>query len=175
MNSSTPPPLGKKINMTHIRSLSDTKLWRYYPPAAIGKLSKGWVGPYKIIERPTDVNLVIQEQPETEPKRVHVDSVKQYHGSCPEGWENDESGDTPNSDVTDGLEGDVGEGQSQTDDERDEPESPQTDAPTADHTLTDHEPETSDGEVSRQPTGPTATSETRRSVRPRKPPNRMDL
>ena len=31
-------------------------VWRWYPPAARGKLSKGWTGPFRIMEIPTSIH-----------------------------------------------------------------------------------------------------------------------
>ena len=59
-------------------------VWRWYPP--IGKLAKGWVEPWKIIGRPTEVNVEIRRSPTSPVVRVHVDSLKPYLGDEPELW-----------------------------------------------------------------------------------------
>ena len=59
-------------------------VWRWYPP--IGKLAKGWVGPWKIIGRPTEINVEIRRSPTLPVVRVHVDSLKPYLGDEPELW-----------------------------------------------------------------------------------------
>ena len=65
-------------------------VWYYYHPASIGKLARGWLGPVKIVGRPTDVNATIKQTPSAEPKRVHIDHLKPYWGPEPEGWETEE-------------------------------------------------------------------------------------
>ena len=59
----------------HIHNVNDW-VWYWYPPKARGKLSKGWVGPYLIIARPTDIHYIIQDNPRRKPRRVHVDFIK---------------------------------------------------------------------------------------------------
>jgi len=39
-------------------------VWRFYPPAGIGKLAKGWIGPFRIVGRPSDVNFTIKQHPD---------------------------------------------------------------------------------------------------------------
>ena len=64
-------------------------VWYYYPPAAIGKLSRGWLGPVKIIGQPTDVNVVIQTTPNGKKRRIHIDHLKPYLGPTPENWQSE--------------------------------------------------------------------------------------
>ena len=64
-------------------------VWRWYPPAARGKLAKGWKGPYKIVALPTPTNSILKYTPDTVEFRVHIDSLKPYHGPIPVAWEND--------------------------------------------------------------------------------------
>ena len=76
--------------------------WRWYPPAAKGKLSKGWTGPVRVMSCPTDVNCVVRLQPEGEvERRVHVDCLKPYVGGIPPSWLDWEDSFSENSgDVT---------------------------------------------------------------------------
>lgn len=39
-------------------------VWRWYPPTAGIKLGLGWIGPYKVITKITDVTNKIQKTPE---------------------------------------------------------------------------------------------------------------
>ena len=43
-----------------------TYAWRWYPPAGTGKLSRGWTGPRRIINKASDVNLEIQKLPDSD-------------------------------------------------------------------------------------------------------------
>jgi len=61
-------------------------VWRWYWPAARGKLSKGWVGPFKILECPTQIHCVIQLTPTSPKIRVHIDALKPHHGAAPSVW-----------------------------------------------------------------------------------------
>ena len=61
--------------------------WRWYPPAAQGKLAKGWTGPVRVMSCPTVMNCVIRLRPDDVKKtRVHVDALKHYMGGVPSGW-----------------------------------------------------------------------------------------
>ena len=67
-------------------------VWRYYPPAAKGKFGKGWVGPMRVVECPTDIHCILRMSPDDEKLiRVHVDSLKHYHGETPQKWVDYES------------------------------------------------------------------------------------
>jgi hypothetical protein len=61
-------------------------VWWWYPPAANKKLGKGWKGPFRIMARPTDVHCVLQLDPDSREKRVHIDQVKPHLGRCPAVW-----------------------------------------------------------------------------------------
>ena len=61
-------------------------VWRWYWPAARGKLSKGWVGPFKILECPTRIHCIIQRTPDSPQIRVHIDALKPFHGDTPTSW-----------------------------------------------------------------------------------------
>ena len=39
-------------------------VWRWYPSIARGKLSKGWAGPYRVMECPTSIHCIIRKMPE---------------------------------------------------------------------------------------------------------------
>ena len=55
-------------------------VWRWYVPAAIGKLSCGWTGPWKIVAKSSDVNCEIQKTPDGTRVLVHIDALKPYWG-----------------------------------------------------------------------------------------------
>ena len=61
-------------------------VWRWYLPAARGKLGKGWVGPFKMIKCPTRIHCIIQRTPQHPQIRVHIDALKPYYGPVPEAW-----------------------------------------------------------------------------------------
>ena len=62
-------------------------VWRWYPPAAKGKLARGWVGPGRVVSCPTDVQVVVKMAPDAENDvRLHIDMLKPYVGSTPESW-----------------------------------------------------------------------------------------
>ncbi len=61
--------------------------WRWYPPAAQGKLARGWTGPVRIMQCPTAMNCVIRLKPDDNKEvRVHVDCLKHYMGGIPASW-----------------------------------------------------------------------------------------
>ena len=70
-------------------------VWRWYPPTAGIKLGLGWTGPFKIIEKFSDVTYKIKEKPESREFTVHVDHLKPYLGTVPLPWSN-------NTDISDG-------------------------------------------------------------------------
>ena len=76
-------------------------VWRWYPPLAKRKLGKGWVGPYKVVACPTNLNCVIQRSPESKTVRVHVDHLKLNYGEAPQEWqlEDTEEPDQPESEL----------------------------------------------------------------------------
>ena len=53
-------------------------IWRWYPPLAALKLGLGWTGPYKVLNKLSNVNYKIQRDPETKPIVLHVDDMKPY-------------------------------------------------------------------------------------------------
>ena len=62
-------------------------VWRWYPPTAGAKLALGWIGPYKVIEKITEVTYRIQKTPDSSCIVVHVDHLKRYEGiSPPHSW-----------------------------------------------------------------------------------------
>ena len=75
-------------------------VWRWYPPSAKKKLGKGWVGPYKVVACPTNLNCQIQRWPDGRSVRVHVDHLKVHYGEAPVEWEEveEEDQDWPESD-----------------------------------------------------------------------------
>ena len=75
-------------------------VWRWYPPAARGKLSKGWTGPFKILECPSSIHCVIQYLPNSPRLRVHIDTLKPYYGKTPQNWQiSDESCEEANENL----------------------------------------------------------------------------
>ena len=71
-------------------------VWRWYPPAARGKLSKGWTGPFRIMEIPTSIHCVIQKSADQPQHRVHIDTLKPYNGPIPVEWEGYQTIQIPN-------------------------------------------------------------------------------
>jgi hypothetical protein len=61
-------------------------VWRWYPPHANRKLGKGWTGPYKVVECPTEYHCMLQQAPGTPRTRVHVDLLQPYLGKVPATW-----------------------------------------------------------------------------------------
>ena len=61
-------------------------VWRFYPPTAKQKLGKGWTGPYRVVDVPTDVHCEIQLAPGEPTLRVHIDQVKAHSGESPSEW-----------------------------------------------------------------------------------------
>ena len=61
-------------------------VWRWYPPKANQKLGKGWTGPFRVMSCPTEVNVVIRYRPTDRDLRVHIDHLKPYFGDIPEVW-----------------------------------------------------------------------------------------
>ena len=49
-------------------------VWYYYLPSAKKKLSKHWSGPYKVLQRISDVTVMIEK--DTKKKIVHIDNLK---------------------------------------------------------------------------------------------------
>lgn len=62
-------------------------VWRWYPPTAGIKLGLGWIGPYKVITKITDVTYRIKKTTESSCITVHVDHLRLYEGVVPPlGW-----------------------------------------------------------------------------------------
>ncbi|XP_061170329.1 uncharacterized protein LOC133179639 [Saccostrea echinata] len=57
--------------------------WRWYPPSAGVKLGLGWIGPYKVIKKITDVTYQVQKDPKSPLIVVHIDQLKPYEGILP--------------------------------------------------------------------------------------------
>ena len=58
-------------------------VWRWYPPIARTKLGLGWTGPYKVIQKLSDVTYKIQKDSKSSLIVVHVDHLKPYEGNKP--------------------------------------------------------------------------------------------
>ena len=69
-------------------------VWRWYPPAANRKMGKSWVGPFRVVNKPTEVNVTIQRSPELPRITVHINDVKPYYGETPEAWDTGSSSDS---------------------------------------------------------------------------------
>ena len=61
-------------------------VWWWYPPKANRKLGVGWTGPFRVMDRPTDVHAVIQELPGSNTRRVHINQLKPHLGKTPGEW-----------------------------------------------------------------------------------------
>ena len=98
-------------NLKHRTYERDDFVWRWYPPTANVKLGLGWTGPYKILQRISDVTYQIQRLPDSNPIVVHVDHLKPYTGVLPpSSWESsflngeecgEQSSDSPEIDMSD--------------------------------------------------------------------------
>ena len=58
--------------------------YRYRPVP--GKLQKSWTGPFKVVAKASDINFLIQEGPDTDVLRVHMDHLKSHVGRTPSQW-----------------------------------------------------------------------------------------
>ena len=129
-------------------------VWRWYPPSANRKLGKGWIGPYKVVGCPTNVNCEIQKGRDVRKIRVHIDHLKRYYGETPSDWSESDSESSPPADSESGPES-----------EEDIPQA-ESHASSAgsdgDHNFIIQ----NDDQM---------TSNLRRSMRPKKPPKRLDL
>lgn len=64
-----------------------TWVWRWYLPEANKKLGLGWVGPYLVVEKLTDLTYTIQKSEDTRRIKVHIDHLKPYEGQdAPLNW-----------------------------------------------------------------------------------------
>ena len=86
----------------------ETYAWYWYPPSANRKLGKGWSGPYRILSCPTETHCVIQEQPASRPRRVHINKLKPHLGRKPTQWAGHLGNDQRSKDPSD--QGDKDEG-----------------------------------------------------------------
>ena len=75
--------------------------FRYIPPGGSKKLAKCWHGPYRVKEKCSDLNYIIELEPGGRCVRVHVNNLKGYHGRAPPQWANapdiDPSSATPSN------------------------------------------------------------------------------
>ena len=77
-----------KIRQFH----ENTWVWRWYPPEANKKLGLGWIGPYLIIKKLTDLTYKIQKHQNSKAIVVHVDQLKPYLGETePFNWRTHEN------------------------------------------------------------------------------------
>ena len=66
-------------------------VWYYKPRNQTGqcpKWSRFYSGPFRIMERLSDINYVIQQRPQSQPIVTHVDKLKKYEGTTPIDWVN---------------------------------------------------------------------------------------
>ena len=62
-------------------------IWRWYPPTAAVKLGLGWIGPYLVLKRITNLEYKIQREAESRSFTVRVDDMKPFEGlNHPESW-----------------------------------------------------------------------------------------
>ena len=61
-------------------------VWRWYPPHANIKLGLGWIDPYQIVKKITDVTYRIQKSPKVRSLVVHLDHLKPYYGATAILW-----------------------------------------------------------------------------------------
>ncbi|CAC5378554.1 unnamed protein product [Mytilus coruscus] len=54
----------------------DRLVFRWYPPEANQKLGLGWIGPYKVIRKISDITYEIERCTDNKRKIVHVDHLK---------------------------------------------------------------------------------------------------
>ena len=82
-----------------------TWVWYFYPPAGRKKLGLGWKGPFLVIDDRLERAVKIQLNPKTEPKIVHIDNLKKFHGDPPqEIWIEIEEDENPEQDSRKGGE-----------------------------------------------------------------------
>ena len=60
--------------------------FRYIPPGGSTKMVKCWHGPYKVLQKVSDFNFLIQLSPKSRPVRVHIDNLKPHQGRTPPIW-----------------------------------------------------------------------------------------
>lgn len=86
----------------HLYSVGEW-VWYYKPRLQSGKSPKWsrlYSGPFRIMQRLSDITYVIQQRPQSQPLVTHVDKLKKYEGPIPTDWN-----DTSNSSSTDSSEG----------------------------------------------------------------------
>ena len=54
----------------------DSLVFRWYPPEANQKLGLGWIGPYKVVRKLSDITYEIERCSDHKRKIVHVDHLK---------------------------------------------------------------------------------------------------
>lgn len=69
--------------------LLNSFVWYWSPPRANRKFGKGWTGPYKVIERPTEAHCLLKLTPSSKPKLTHNNQLKPHLGRIPACWEVD--------------------------------------------------------------------------------------
>lgn len=75
----------KRVRDCHIRV--GNWVWYFYPPCGKQKLGKGWLGPYLVTAKLSDVTFRIQQHSTSKPKVVHVNSLCPYEvGDEPNSW-----------------------------------------------------------------------------------------
>ena len=58
-----------------------------YPPELHKKLGRAWQGPSLVVNKYSNVNYVVQANPQARKITLHVDHMKKYsHNDTPESW-----------------------------------------------------------------------------------------
>ena len=86
----------------HLYSVGEW-VWYYKPRLQTGKSPKWsrlYSGPFRVMQRLSDITYVIQQRPQSQPLVTHIDKLKKYEGPIPTDWI-----DTSNSSSTDSSEG----------------------------------------------------------------------
>ena len=60
--------------------MTGTYVWRWYPPAAKGKLAKGCRRDHIEMSFPTPLHALLRAEPEGMEIRVHIDTLQPYNG-----------------------------------------------------------------------------------------------
>lgn len=55
-------------------------MWRWYPPKANQKLGSGWIGPYEVLRKLSDISYEIKHVDTGNTVIVHVDHLKAARG-----------------------------------------------------------------------------------------------
>jgi hypothetical protein len=88
----------------HVYSVGEW-VWYYKPRLQSGKSPKWsrlYSGPFRVVQRLSDITYVIQQRPQSQPLIAHIDKLKKYEGDIPTDWI-----DTPNSSPNDASEDQV--------------------------------------------------------------------